>query len=139
MPLLKRKKRILVVEDEPDIRLNLTTLLEAHGYVTTEAEDGEVALKQLDSGRFDMMVLDLMMPNVDGYEVLQRMKPEVREELPVIILTAKNQDEDILKGYTMGATYYVTKPYENSTILNITRYLLGDLTAEQRRSLERHL
>ena len=139
MPFKRRKKRILVVEDEPDIRLNLTTMLEAHGYEVDDAGDGEVALKLLESERFDMMVLDLMMPNVDGYEVLQRMSAEVREALPVIILTAKNQDEDILKGYTMGATYYVTKPYENSTVLNITRYLLGDLSAEQRRSLERHL
>ena len=139
MPLMRRKKRILVVEDEPDIRLNLTTMLEAHGYETEDAEDGEVALEHLEAERFDMMVLDLMMPNVDGYEVLQRMSAKVREALPVIILTAKNQDDDILKGYTMGATYYVTKPYENSTVLNITRYLLGDLSAEQRRSLERHL
>jgi len=139
MALLKKKKRILVVEDEPDIRLNLTTLLEAHGYEADEAQDGAEALQKLRAERFDMMVLDLMMPAVDGYEVLEQMSDAVNENMPVIILTAKNQDEDILKGYTMGATYYVTKPYENSTILNITRYFLGDLTAEQKRSLERHL
>lgn len=135
----KKKKRILVVEDEPDIRLNLATLLEASGYVTDEAEDGEVALEKLNNERYNMMILDLMMPNVDGYEVLERMPDPLRERLPVIILSAKNQDEDILKGYGLGATYYVTKPYENATILNIARYLIGDLTDKQRRSLERHL
>ncbi len=133
-------KKILIVEDEPDIRLNLKTLLGAHGFQTDEAEDGQIALDKLASGeRYDLMILDLMMPNVDGYGVLEGMAPELLEKLSVIVLTAKNQDDDILKGYIMGATYYVTKPYENATILNIARYLIGDLTEEQRQALEKHL
>jgi CheY-like chemotaxis protein len=133
-------KRILVVEDEPDIRLNLTTLLSANGYPVDEAEDGQVALDRLAAGqRYQVMVLDLMMPNVDGYEVLERMDPAQLEQLSVIVLTAKNQDEDILQGYIMGATYYVTKPYENSAILNIVRYLVGDLSEDQKVHLEKHL
>ena len=135
----KAAKRILVVDDEPDIRLSLTTLLEAHGYETEEAEDGQAALDKLNSADYDLMVLDMMMPNVDGYGVLEQMAPRTRADMPIIVLTAKNQDDDILKGYNLGATYYVTKPYENATVLNIARYLIGDLTAEQRRNLERHL
>lgn len=133
-------KKILVVEDEPDIRLNLTTLLSANGYGVDEAEDGQVALSRLAAGqRYDVMILDLMMPNVDGYEVLERMDPAQLEQLSVIVLTAKNQDEDILQGYIMGATYYVTKPYENSAVLNIVRYLVGDLSEDQKIHLEKHL
>lgn len=138
--MTRSDKKILVVEDEPDIRLNLTTLLSANGYEVDEAEDGQVALNQLAAGhRYRVMILDLMMPNVDGYEVLDRMDPAQLEQLSVIVLTAKNQDEDILQGYIMGATYYVTKPYENSTILNIVRYLSGDLSEEQKSHLEKHL
>jgi len=138
--MTRSDKKILVVEDEPDIRLNLTTLLNAKGYLTDEAADGQVALNQLASGQqYDVMILDLMMPNVDGYEVLERMDPAQLEELSVIVLTAKNQDEDILQGYIMGATYYVTKPYENSAVLNIVRYLVGDLTEDEKIDLEKHL
>ena len=136
----KSDKKILVVEDEPDIRLNLTTLLNTHGYQTDEAEDGQVALDKLAQGApFDLMILDLMMPNVDGYGVLEGMSFDRPTPLSVIVLTAKDQDKDILEGYTKGATYYVTKPYENSTILNIVRYLIGDLSDEQKRKLEKHL
>jgi DNA-binding response OmpR family regulator len=138
--MTRSDKKILVVEDEPDIRLNLTTLLSANGYGVDEAEDGQVALDRLAAGqRYDVMILDLMMPNVDGYAVLERMDPGQLEKLSVIVLTAKNQDEDILQGYIMGATYYVTKPYENSAVLNIVRYLVGDLSEDQKRHLEKHL
>ena len=76
-------KKILIVEDEPDIRLNLRTLLGAHGFQTDEAEDGQIALDKLATGeRYDLMILDMMMPNVDGCGVLAGMAPAQREKLP---------------------------------------------------------
>lgn len=135
----ERMKRILVTEDEPEIRMYLRMLLEGDGFSVEEAEDGAVALHKLATERFDMMLLDLMMPNVDGFEVLARLTPEQRERLPIVVVTACDSDTDVVRGYSLGAAYYITKPYENRAILNIVNYLFGNLTPDQRGLIERYI
>ena len=129
-------KTILVVDDENDIRYSLKTLLTGKGYEVEEAEDGRVALDKMSSRDFDLVVLDLLMPNMSGYEVVQELSREFMERTPIILLTAKGEDKDIMKGYSMGATYYISKPFTNQRVVDITEYLIGDLTVEQREEIE---
>ena len=123
-PKPARGPRILVVDDEPDIRASLTMLLTANGFEVDTAPDGRAALDRLAGETYDLLLLDLMMPVLDGYGVLRELAPDVQERLPVVILTAKGQNEDVMEGYTRGATYYVTKPYQNAEVLRVIRYLL---------------
>lgn len=132
-------KSILLVDDEPDIRYTLGIFLESKGFVVTVAENGKVALEKLATGTHDLMILDLIMPIVDGFGVLDSMDPELRRDLPTIVLTAKNQDEDVLRGYASGATYYMTKPYANQAILDVVNYFVGDLPADKRIEIEKSL
>jgi len=129
-------KTILVVDDERDIRYTLRALLVGRGYEVEEAEDGRVALDKINSRDFDLVVLDLMMPNMSGYEVVRELSPEFMERTPIVLLTAKGEDKDIMKGYSMGATYYISKPFTNQRIIDITEYLIGNLTAGQKEKIE---
>lgn len=131
-------KRILVVDDEDDIRFLIRTLLSRQGYEVEEAEDGEVALKKLSSGDYDLMVLDIMMPKLDGYGVMKKLQ-ERGMLLPVVMLTAKADDESVWEGYKQGATLYVTKPFENRLIIDAVNYLIGDISEDERRRIERAL
>jgi len=87
--------RILIVDDDMDIRLTLRALLEDLYFQVDEAEDGLWALEKLKSNKYQLMFLDLMMPQMDGFEVLQRIPPEALKDMPVVILTARGQDEDM--------------------------------------------
>jgi DNA-binding response OmpR family regulator len=131
--------RILVVDDEPDSRFSLQLLLSGRGYEVEEAEDGEVALGKLNASPFDLVILDLLMPNLTGYQVIERLTPAVSEHTAIVLLTAKGEDRDIMKGYSMGATYYITKPFKNQRVLDIADYLLGNLTSTQKKALEERL
>ncbi len=133
------EKKILIVDDEKDIRLTLGSLLQSNHFDIDEAEDGEICLKKLDEDSFDLMILDLLMPNVDGYQVIKTLTANKIEEMPVIILTAKNEDKDVLQGYALGASYYITKPFDNKTVLNAVNYLIGELTPRQKRKIENTL
>ena len=131
--------KILVVDDDPDIRLAASAALVSQGYRVEEAEDGQVALRKLNRTRFDLVIVDLLMPNVSGYEVLQRLSRETVERTPFVILTSEDEDKDILKGYSMGAAYYLPKPFRKDRLLNIVQYLIGDLRPEEREELESRL
>jgi DNA-binding response OmpR family regulator len=111
-------KKVLVVDDEETIRKFIKIQLGKAGYEVKEAADGEQAMVQLKRDRFDVLICDIMMPKKNGWEVLKevRSNPETRE-IPVIILTAKNEDDDMFKGYELGATYYITKPFTKSQLL----------------------
>jgi DNA-binding response OmpR family regulator len=102
--------RILIVDDEPDILLMLRLTLEAEGFETALAADGETALQRLRQGRFDLMLLDVMMPVLDGWGVLERL-PEVDHAPPVIVVSAKTAAPDIARAKALGAADYVTKPF----------------------------
>src|SRR5688572_89720 len=105
--------RVLVVDDEPDIVLFVQVNLELHGHEVRTAADGEAAMTAVEADRPDAMILDVMMPHLDGWGVLERLKahadPEVRT-IPVVMLTALGTDLDHARGGVEGAVRYLTKP-----------------------------
>ena len=111
-------KKVLVVDDEEIIRRTLRINLAQWGYEAEEAPDGDQALEALDSEKFDLLILDILVPKKNGWEVLRevRSNPKTRE-MPVIVLTAKNEDVDMFKGYELGASYYITKPFTKAQLL----------------------
>jgi len=104
-----RNQRILVVDDEPAIVRLLRATLQVDGYAVVAADRGEQALPLLENERPDLVILDLMMPGMDGFETLRRIRS--RSKVPVIMLTARASDADTLKGLQGGADDYVTKPF----------------------------
>ena len=107
---MSRKLRILIVEDEVAIRNGLIDVFIYHGYEVEAAADGEAGLKQALGGRFDLILLDVMLPGRNGFDVLACLREQDREQ-PVIMLTAKSADEDIVHGLALGADDYVAKPF----------------------------
>jgi len=113
-----KAKRILVVDDEEVIRKFVRIQLGKLGYEIKEAEDGNKAIEVLGKENFDLLICDIMMPNKNGWEVIKevRSNPKTRD-LPIIVLTAKNEDKDMFKGYELGASYYITKPFTKAQLL----------------------
>jgi DNA-binding response OmpR family regulator len=107
---MQRKIRLLIVEDEEAIRTGLIDVLVYHGYEVEFAADGISGLDKALSGRFDLILLDVMLPGMDGFEICNRIRAQDRDQ-PVIILTAKSTDEDIIQGLSLGADDYVAKPF----------------------------
>ena len=107
---MQRKIRLLIVEDEEAIRAGLIDVFVYHGYDVDFAADGPVGLDKALSGRFDLILLDVMLPGMDGFEICNRIRLENRDQ-PVIMLTAKSTDEDIIQGLSLGADDYVAKPF----------------------------
>jgi len=102
-------KRILLVDDEPLIVKGLKYSLEQEGYETDSAADGEEALNKFFAGKFDLILLDVMLPKLDGIEVCQRIRE--KSYVPIIMLTAKGEDMDKILGFEYGADDYMTKPF----------------------------
>ncbi len=111
-------KRILIVDDEEVIRKFLKIHLTKLGHEVTEAEDGQKAIEKIGEEKFDLIICDVMMPNKNGWEVVKEVKstPELTD-IPIILLTAKNDDTDMFKGYELGANYYMTKPFTKDQLL----------------------
>ena len=107
---MAQKARILVVEDEAAIRSGLVDVFVYHGYEVETAEHGDDGLRLALGGNFDLILLDVMLPGIDGYEICNRIRQQDRRQ-PVIMLTAKSSDEDIVQGLTLGADDYVAKPF----------------------------
>lgn len=106
--------RILIVDDEKPI-LNLIRIsLSNAGYLCDTAEDGSEALEKIDNGKYDLILLDIMLPEIDGFELMEYIRPL---EIPVIFLTAKNALTDRVKGLRMGAEDYIVKPFEIAELL----------------------
>jgi len=102
-------RRVLLVEDNPDLAFGLRTSLEVEGYDVLHAETGREGLATATEAAPDLVVLDLMLPEMSGYEVLRRLRRE-RQEMPVLILTAKGEEADKVQGFRLGADDYVVKP-----------------------------
>lgn len=112
------KKRILVVDDERHIVRLVQVNLERAGYEVLTAFDGVEALEKVKTEMPDMLVLDVMMPRMDGFEVLKNLQNDPRyQNIPVIMLTAKAQDADIFKGWASGVSSYLTKPFNPRELL----------------------
>jgi two-component system response regulator RegX3 len=107
---MSRTPRILIVEDEPAIRTGLTDVLVYHGYDTDAVDNGETGLAKALTGTFDLILLDVMLPGLNGFEVCNRIRAADRDQA-IIMLTAKSSDEDIIQGLTLGADDYVAKPF----------------------------
>jgi two-component system alkaline phosphatase synthesis response regulator PhoP/two-component system response regulator VicR len=111
-------KRILVVDDERHIVRLVQVNLERAGYEILTAYDGIEALEKVKTESPDMVVLDVMMPRMDGFEVLKNLQADPRyQNIPVIMLTAKAQDADIFKGWSSGVSSYLTKPFNPRELL----------------------
>ena len=103
------QRRVLVVDDEANIRDVLCRYLAADGFLTTQATDGEEALRQVVAKPPDMIILDLMLPGLDGLEVCRRIR--ATSAVPILLLTAKGEEPDKVVGFSVGADDYVTKPF----------------------------
>ncbi|MGL5080337.1 MAG: response regulator transcription factor [Microcoleaceae cyanobacterium] len=108
--------RILIAEDEPRIAAFLEKGLRANGFTTAIASDGQEAIEKALGSNFDLLILDLNMPNQDGFQVLQELRGQ-GEQLPIIILTARDDVEDKVTGFEEGADDYVTKPFRFAELL----------------------
>ena len=105
-----RKPRLLIIEDEPAILTGLIDLFVYHGYDVDAAQDGRLGLEKALRESYDLIILDIMLPTLDGFAICNAIRKDSREQ-PLIILTAKTSDEDIITGLTLGADDYVAKPF----------------------------
>jgi DNA-binding response OmpR family regulator len=119
---MNARPRILVVDDDPDIRLLLRELLERASYLVDEAEDGKMALRQLFANAPALVILDVTMPDMDGYQTLERIRD--LSDVPVLMLTARTQELEKVRGLSAGADDYVAKPFGRQELLARVQALL---------------
>jgi DNA-binding response OmpR family regulator len=121
------RKRILLVEDEPELNRAIKIRLEAAGFEIISAMDGEEGLEMARKEKPDLIVLDLILPNMSGFDVCHKLKIDKEyKDIPIIMLTAKFQPNDIRFGIAMGADAYITKPYESQELFTKIGELLKD-------------
>jgi DNA-binding response OmpR family regulator len=120
-------KQILIVDDEPNIIIPLQYLMEQTGYSVLVAQSGEEALESISKYKPELVLLDIMLPGINGYEVCEiiRLNPEWNKT-KIIFLSAKNSDSDIAKGMVLGADEYITKPFLNQQVIECVKKWLGD-------------
>ena len=109
--------KVLIVDDEPNIVLSLEFLMQQQGYETRVARDGDEALAEVERFRPDLVLLDVMLPRRDGFEVCQRLRADGWSDLKILMLTAKGRDVEIEKGLALGADGYVTKPFSTAELV----------------------
>jgi len=119
------KKKILIVEDEENLLRLESILLGSRGYEVKGAIDGPSALESVASTKPDLVLLDIMLPGIDGYEVCRQIKAnEATRHIPVVMLSAKKSKEDLVKGEQAGADWYITKPFKSAMVIEtIQRFL----------------
>ena len=113
---MNKKPKILVVEDEESIRTGLIDVLLFHGYDIDFAVEGNDGLQKSLSGKYDLLLLDVMLPGVDGFTICNRVREQDKQQA-IIMLTAKSSDEDIIQGLSYGADDYVAKPFSIAQLL----------------------
>ncbi|HEX4964175.1 MAG TPA: response regulator [Thermoanaerobaculia bacterium] len=123
---MEPKHRVLIVDDEPNIVLSLEFLLRQQGYEVSVARDGEEALATADELRPDLVVLDVMLPGLDGFEVCRRLRerPELAG-LKILLLTARGREVERVRGLEEGADAYVRKPFSTRQLMKTVAELLG--------------
>lgn len=118
-------KKILIVDDDPNIVISLEFLMKREGFDAAVAMDGEAALQSMAERTPDLVLLDIMMPKKDGYEVCQQIRANPAwENVKVVMVTAKGRDTERSKGLAMGADAYVTKPFSTKDLAQLVRQLL---------------
>ena len=134
---VQRKPRLLIVEDEPAIRIGLVDVFVFHGFDVDVAEDGNTGLHKARSGRYDLILLDVMLPGMNGFDVCAAIRADDRDQ-PIIMLTARNTDEDIVQGLALGADDYVAKPFSVAQLVLRVQAVLrrSGFVAEQQAHLQ---
>lgn len=117
--------KVLIVDDEPNIVISLQFLMKKGGFETSVARDGDEALLEVERFRPDLVLLDVMMPRRDGYEVCQQLRSSGWNDLKIVMLTAKGREAEVTKGLAVGADAYVTKPFSTSELVETVTRLLG--------------
>jgi DNA-binding response OmpR family regulator len=119
--------RILIVDDEPNIVLALELLMKREGYEIHTVDDGQKALDAVKEFRPDLIILDIMMPKMDGYEVCQLIRADASlKDVYIIMLTAKGREVEKEKGMALGADYYITKPFSTREVMmRVKEFLAG--------------
>jgi len=117
---------ILIVDDEPNIVMSLEFLMRKNGYQVGIARNGTEALAAIAQTAFDLVLLDVMMPDVDGYQVCRKLRERPDQaSTKVIFLSAKSREADVQKGYEVGADLYISKPFSTRQLMEKVRELLG--------------
>ena len=117
--------KVLVVDDEPNIVLSLEFLMEQAGFEVVTAEDGEQALARVTDSQPDLLLLDISLPGISGFDVLERLRnEEATAQLPIIMLTARGRDVEREKGMALGADDYITKPFSTQSLVEKVKALL---------------
>ncbi len=120
-------KKVLVAEDERNVILGVRTCLDAVGYDIEIVEDGDEALNSVRKEHPDLILLDLLMPKVDGFEVLKQLKgDEQTSHIPIIVLTAKAEEESRQRAIDLGADSYMTKPFKPQELWDLLKHYLPD-------------
>jgi len=118
--------RILIVDDEPNIVLALELLMKKEGYEVHAVDDGERAVQAAKELRPDLILLDIMMPKMDGYEVCQRIRSDaLLKDVSIIMLTAKGREVEKEKGLALGADHYITKPFSTRQVVMKVKEILA--------------
>jgi DNA-binding response OmpR family regulator len=118
------RPNILVVDDDPGVRRLVVDVLETEGYAVRAVEDGFAALRSVQDERPDCIVLDVMMPGMDGHDVLSQLRShEVDDHLPVVMLTAAADDEHVWRAWSEGVDYFLSKPFAPDELLRFLHYL----------------
>ena len=113
---MAEQDKIFLVEDDANFGGVLKAYLEMDNYDVTWVNDGREALKTFEKDRYAICILDVMLPNIDGFSIAKKIK-ETEESIPLIFLTAKTLREDVLQGYEIGADDYITKPFDSEVLL----------------------
>lgn len=123
------KKKILIVDDEPDIVTNMEMFLESNGYDILQAFDGKEALEKTRQYQPNLILLDIMMPHINGLQVCRTLKTHKEtKHIPIIIVTAKTQTDEVVEATKAGADEYITKPFELKELLSkIEKHLANQL------------
>lgn len=116
--------KILVVDDDPHIRKLLQVILAEEGFTILEAQDGKDALSLLDSEKVDLIILDIMMPNMDGWDLCENIRAYYSDSLPILMLTAKGETAQKVKGFNLGADDYLVKPFHPAELIARIKALL---------------
>jgi len=120
--------RILVVDDDPAIRQLLTDVLEMDGYKVSVAVDGLAAVRELEASSPDFVILDVMMPGLDGFGVLSTIRAQPGEPVPVLMLTAAAESDASSRAWASGVDYYLAKPFTADAVLDVLNGVLADQT-----------
>ena len=118
-------KKILVSDDDDIIRMLVVDCLESNEWIIEEAEDGKQALEKLQNAVYDLLVIDYMMPYYSGIDVLQNLPEDRKSSMPIIMLTAKSQKEDIELATSAGVTHFVQKPFSPTSLAELVSSILS--------------